>query len=122
MSIFKILVIEDNLDNLTLIEDILTSLDYEVITAQDGVSGLEKATTAEPDLILMDLSLPKMDGWDVTRKIKANEQIKHIPVIALTAHALLGDRKRALEAGCDDYVSKPIKLPQLVAKLKKYLE
>jgi two-component system cell cycle response regulator DivK len=122
MSAYKILVVEDNPDNLTLIEDILVSLDYEVITAQDGVVGLEKALTAQPDLILMDLSLPKMDGWDVTRKIKADDHIRHIPVIALTAHALLGDRKRALEAGCDDYVSKPIKLPQLVAKLKQYLK
>ena len=122
MTAYKILVVEDNPDNLTLIEDILVSLDYEVVTAQDGLSGLEKANTVQPDLILMDLSLPKMDGWDVSREIKANEQIKHIPIIALTAHALLGDRKRALDAGCDDYVSKPIRIPQLIAKLKKYLE
>ncbi len=117
----SILVIEDNQDNMMLISDILLSLNYEVIQAVDGEQGLEMAETERPDLILMDLSLPRMDGWTVTRRIKANEELKAIPIIALTAHAMIGDRERALEAGCDDYMSKPIIIRELVNKLAKYL-
>lgn len=122
MSTLRILVVEDNRDNMTLIVDVLSSLDYEVIQAMDGEEGLEKAKSEKPDLILMDLSLPKMDGWTATRTIKADETIKSIPVIALTAHAMVGDRERALEAGCDDYITKPINLPELMAKLNEYLK
>lgn len=122
MSALRILVVEDNRDNMTLIVDVLSSLDYEVIQAMDGEDGLAKAKSEKPDLILMDLSLPKMDGWTATRTIKADDEIKSIPVIALTAHAMVGDRERAIEAGCDDYITKPINLPELMAKLNEYLK
>jgi two-component system cell cycle response regulator DivK len=117
----RILVVEDNPDNMTLIVDVLTSLNYEVIQATDGQRGLEMVEAERPDLILMDLSLPKIDGWTATRKLKAEKDLKVIPIIALTAHAMVGDRERALEAGCDDYVSKPINIQELAAKLKKFL-
>jgi two-component system, cell cycle response regulator DivK len=117
----SILVIEDNQDNMMLISDILLSLNYKVLQAVDGEQGLQMAGTERPDLILMDLSLPRMDGWTVTRRIKADDDLKDIPVIALTAHAMIGDRERALEAGCDDYMSKPIIIRELINKLAKYL-
>jgi two-component system, cell cycle response regulator DivK len=120
MPATRILVVEDNRDNMTLINDVLTSLDYDVLQATDGEQGVEVANSEKPDLILMDLSLPRMDGWTATRYIKANPELKHIPVIALTAHAMVGDRERALEAGCDDYISKPINLQELATKLAKY--
>jgi two-component system, cell cycle response regulator DivK len=118
----RILVVEDNRDNMTLIVDVLSSLDYEVIQAGDGEMGVELAQSEHPDLILMDLSLPRMDGWTATRALKANPAVQNIPVIALTAHAMVGDKERALEAGCDDYLSKPIDLPELARKLMKYLD
>ncbi len=117
----KILVVEDNSDNRILITDVLTSLSYEVIVAMDGEEGVQAAIQHIPDLILMDLSLPKMDGWAATGQIKAVQNLKHIPVIALTAHAMVGDRERAIEAGCDDYISKPIDLRELANKLQHYL-
>ncbi|MCZ7544869.1 MAG: response regulator [Anaerolineae bacterium] len=118
---YRILVVEDNPDNRTLISDVLLSLGYEVVEAIDGVEGVEKATQEKPDLILMDLSLPHKDGWAATREIKANAALSAIPIIALTAHAMVGDRERALEAGCDDYVSKPIDLRDLANKLERFL-
>ncbi len=121
MSSRRILVVEDNRDNMTLIVDVLSSFDYEVIQAVDGEAGVELARSEKPDLILMDLSLPRMDGWTATRQIKADSSLKGIPVIALTAHAMVGDKERALEAGCDDYLSKPIDLPELARKLMQYL-
>lgn len=117
----RILVVEDNPDNRILITDVLTSLNYEVIVAVDGEEGISKAADEVPDLILMDLSLPHMDGWTATGHIKANPALVHIPIIALTAHAMVGDRERALKAGCDDYVSKPIDLRELAGKLAKFL-
>jgi len=117
----RILVVEDNMDNMTLITDVLVSLDYVVITATDGEAGVAKAESEIPDLVLMDLSLPKLDGWAATRIIKEKDNLNHIPIIALTAHAMVGDRERALEAGCDDYISKPINLQELAGILKKYL-
>jgi CheY-like chemotaxis protein len=117
----RILVVEDNKDNMTLIVDVLSSLDYDVLQATDGQQGLEVAQAEKPDLILMDLSLPRMDGWTATRLLKDDDATKAIPVIALTAHAMIGDRERALEAGCDDYLSKPLDLPELARKLTKYL-
>jgi two-component system, cell cycle response regulator DivK len=117
----RILVVEDNPDNRILITDVLTSLDYEVIVAVDGEEGVAKATSEKPDLILMDLSLPQMDGWTATRHIKSKPDLRHIKIIALTAHAMVGDREKALEAGCDDYVSKPIDLRELAGKLTQYL-
>jgi CheY-like chemotaxis protein len=117
----RILVVEDNLDNMTLIVDVLQTLDYEVLQASNGLRGVEIATAQKPNLVLMDLSLPLLDGWAATRQIKANPATQHIPVIALTAHAMLGDRQRALDAGCDDYVTKPINLGELATKLTQYL-
>jgi CheY-like chemotaxis protein len=122
MSAYRVLVIEDNLDNMTLIVDFLTSLDYTAIQARDGQVGLERAQSEKPDLILMDLSLPKMDGWTVAREIKSTPELKDIPIIAVTAHAMVGDRERALEAGCDDYITKPLSMPELMRKLNQYLE
>lgn len=118
----RILVVEDNPDNRILITDVLTSLNYEVLVAVDGEEGVRKAESEVPDLILMDLSLPQMDGWTATGHIKSNPELQHIPIVALTAHAMVGDRERALEAGCDDYVSKPIDLRELASKLAQYLE
>ena len=118
----RILVVEDNPDNLVLITDILTSLDYDVSVAGDGEAGIAKATTEQPDLILMDMSLPIMDGWKASQQIKSDPALKHIIIIALTAHAMVGDREKVLAAGCDDYLSKPIDLRELSAKLAFYLD
>src|SRR5215470_16522684 len=121
MSKGRILVVEDNPDNMTLITDVLSSLDYDVVQATDGEQGVKIAESEKPNLILMDLSLPRMDGWTATKVIKANPDIKHIPIIALTAHAMVGDRERALEAGCNDYISKPINLRELASKLTQLM-
>ncbi|GAB1420050.1 response regulator [Anaerolineales bacterium] len=116
-----ILVVEDNQDNMTLIVDILESLDYIVLQASDGQTGIDIARSHTPDLILMDLSLPIVDGWKATKTLKNDDMLNTIPIIALTAHAMVGDRERALEAGCDDYISKPIDLPLLVEKLNQFI-
>jgi two-component system, cell cycle response regulator DivK len=121
MSNGRILVVEDNPDNMTLISDVLQSLEYDIVQAFDGEQGVEMAASERPDLILMDLSLPLMDGWTASRTIKSDPELQHIPIIALTAHAMVGDRERALDAGCDDYVSKPIDLRELASKLSKYI-
>lgn len=118
----RILVVEDNHDNMTLIVDVLTSLEYEVVQAFDGAQGVITAQDEKPDLILMDLSLPVKDGWTASREIKDQPELAHIPIIALTAHAMVGDRERALKAGCDDYVSKPINLGELARKISRLLE
>lgn len=118
----RILVVEDNHDNMTLIVDVLDALDYEVLQATDGEQGVTMATDFIPDVILMDLSLPRMDGWTATKTIKANKSLHHIPIIALTAHAMVGDRERALAVGCDDYISKPLNLQELARKLADYTE
>jgi two-component system, cell cycle response regulator DivK len=94
---------------------------FEVVVAPDGEQGLEVARDAPPDLILMDLSLPVLDGWEATRRLKSSEATRSIPVIALSAHAMPGDREKALEAGCDDYDAKPVKLPSLLAKIRALL-
>ena len=117
----RILVVEDNRDNLTLMSDMLETLDYTVLQATDGQRGVELAASEQPDLILMDLSLPVMDGWTATRAIKSNPALAHIPIIALTAHAMVGDRERALAAGCDDYLAKPIDLSLLTVKIAKLI-
>jgi CheY-like chemotaxis protein len=124
MSGQSILLVEDNPDNMTLITDVLRSLrslNYTVIQASDGQQGVTMAVSEKPDLILMDLSLPQMDGWTATRHIKANPDLSKTPVIALTAHAMVGDRERALQAGCDDYLTKPINLRELATKLTQFL-
>ncbi|MBN1964648.1 MAG: response regulator [Anaerolineae bacterium] len=121
MSNARILIVEDNPDNRTLINDILVALEYTVIEAIDGEEGISMARREQPDLILMDLSLPTMDGWTATRQIKSNPALSHIPIIALTAHAMVGDREKALDAGCDDYIAKPIDLRELQDLLTRYL-
>jgi CheY-like chemotaxis protein len=105
--------------------DLLVQLledDYEVLTAMDGAAGIELAEQERPDLILMDLSLPVIDGWEATRRIKTNEHLSHIPIIALTAHAMVGDAEEALAAGCDDYLPKPLDEDLLFEKLDQLLE
>jgi len=118
----RILVVEDNADNRALIMDMLDTMNYEVVIATDGEEGVKKANAERPDLILMDISLPRVDGLTAARRIKATPELQHIPIIALTAHAMVGDRERALDAGCDDYVSKPIDLRELANKLTRYLQ
>jgi CheY-like chemotaxis protein len=118
----RILVVEDNPDNRVLITDVLTTLNYDVILAKDGLEGVTKARSERPDLILMDLSLPIMDGWTATRHIKAQPDLQHIKIIALTAHAMVGDREKSLAAGCDDYMSKPLDIRELTGKLALHLD
>ena len=116
----KILVVEDVDFNRDLLVQLLED-DYEVIEAVNGQEGVEHAERERPDLILMDLSLPVMDGWEATRQLKANDDFRSIPVIALTAHAMKGDEEKALAAGCDDYLVKPLDEDELIAKIQKYL-
>jgi CheY-like chemotaxis protein len=118
----KILLVEDNEMNRDMLSRRLQRREYEVVIAVDGAQGVAMAIAHKPDLILMDMSLPVIDGWEATRQIKANPQTKKIPVIALTAHAMSGDRERALEAGCDDYDTKPIELPRLLSKIEDFLK
>lgn len=118
----KILLVEDNEMNRDMLSRRLERKGFEVVIAVDGLEGVEKAETGEYNLILMDMSLPGIDGWEATRRIKANDAIKATPVIALTAHAMAGDREKALEAGCDDYDTKPIEFPRLMEKINKFLD
>lgn len=117
----KILIVEDNELNLDMLVRRLVRKGYEVVSAVDGEQGLSMATTANPDLILMDMSLPGMDGWEATRQIKADPVTQLIPVIALTAHAMVGDREKALRAGCDDYDTKPVEFQRLLEKMENLL-
>ena len=116
-----ILIVEDNEMNRDMLSRRLERKGYAVLIAVDGESGLEVARANMPDLILMDMSLPVVDGWEATRRLKADDRLKHIPVIALTAHAMANDRDKALEAGCNDYDTKPIELPRLLAKMDALL-
>lgn len=118
----KILIVEDNEMNRDMLSRRLERKGYSIAMAVDGGAGLEQATAGIPDLILMDMSLPVLDGWEATRRLKANEETKHIPVIALTAHAMTGDRDKAMQAGCDDYDTKPIDLARLLSKIEAQLE
>ena len=117
----KILIVEDVEFNRDLLVQLLEE-QYEIVTAADGLSCIELAERTLPDLILMDISLPVMDGLKATQKIKAIDALRHIPVIAVTAHAMRGDRERILESGCDDYLSKPIDEDILFAKLRQILD
>ncbi len=117
----KILLVEDNEMNRDMLSRRLARRGYEVLIAVDGQQGVDMATNLAPDLILMDMSLPVIDGWEATRRIKAADATKKIPVIALTAHAMAGDREQALAAGCDDYDTKPIELTRLLAKIDALL-
>jgi CheY-like chemotaxis protein len=116
-----ILIVEDNELNREMLSRRLTRRGYDVLLAVDGEQGLAVAQASTPDLILMDMSLPIVDGWEATRRMKTDEALKRIPVIALTAHAMANDRDKALQAGCDDYDTKPIELPRLLAKIEALL-
>lgn len=116
-----ILVIEDQEDNRRIMRDLLTSKGYEVIEALNGLDGVKTAEASRPDLILMDIQLPGMDGYEATRRIKANPEIRKIPIIVVTSYALSGDDVKAFEAGCDAYVAKPFSPRELLAKIREYL-
>lgn len=118
----KILLVEDNEMNRDMLSRRLSRKGYEIVMAVDGAQAVEMAASEKPDLILMDMSLPVIDGWEATRRIKAQQSLRDIPVIALTAHAMAGDREKALEAGCDDYDTKPIELPRLLDKIAARLQ
>jgi len=117
----KVLIVEDNEMNRDMLSRRLTRKGYEVVMAIDGEEGVAVAVSALPDIILMDMSLPRIDGWEATRRIKATEALREVPVIALTAHAMASDRDRALAAGCDDYDTKPVELPRLLEKIEVLL-
>ena len=117
----KILLVEDNEMNRDMLSRRLARKGFAVVSAIDGLQGVAMAGSEAPDLILMDMSLPGIDGWEATRRIKSAEQTRATPVIALTAHAMSGDRERALEAGCDDYDTKPIDLERLLGKIQSLL-
>jgi CheY-like chemotaxis protein len=116
-----ILIVEDNELNRDMLSRRLERKGYQILLAVNGEKGIEVAHANVPDLILMDMSLPVVDGWEATRRLKADEALKHIPVIALTAHAMANDREKALDAGCDDYDTKPIELPRLLGKIEALL-
>jgi two-component system cell cycle response regulator DivK len=118
----RILVVEDNEMNRDMLSRRLVRKKYDVLVAVDGRESVEVARSEAPDLILMDMSLPVMDGWEATRQLKANPETQAILIIALTAHAMLGDREKAMEAGCDDYDTKPIELPRLLGKIEALLD
>ncbi len=118
----KILIVEDNEMNIDMLSRRLERRGYEIVIAMDGAEGIEKAKTDMPDLILMDMNLPVLDGWEATRQLKADVAMQHIPIIALTAHAMMGDRERALEAGCDEYATKPVDVPELLEKINSVLD
>lgn len=117
----RILLVEDNEMNRDMLSRRLQRKGFEVLMAIDGEQGLSMATTTPLDLVLMDMSLPQMDGWEVTRQLKANPATQHLPIIALTAHAMAGDREKCLAAGCDDYDTKPIEFTRLLEKITTLL-
>jgi two-component system, cell cycle response regulator DivK len=117
----RILLVEDNEMNRDMLSRRLTKRGFEVDVAVDGQQALDMAVSTPPDLVLLDMDLPVIDGWQVAARLKADATTAHLPVIALTAHAMAGDRSRALEVGCDDYETKPIELPKLLAKIEQLL-
>ncbi|HYI11949.1 MAG TPA: response regulator [Thermoanaerobaculia bacterium] len=117
----RILIVEDNEMNRDMLSRRLQRNGYEVLLAVDGETGIAAARTHTPDLVLMDMSLPVIDGWEATRRMKEDDLLRGIPIIALTAHAMANDRDKALEAGCDDYDTKPIELPRLLKKIEALL-
>ncbi|MDP3552415.1 response regulator [Methylocystis sp.] len=118
----KILLVEDNEMNRDMLSRRLRRNGYEVVIAIDGQQGVEMAAAESPDLILMDMSLPVIDGWEAARQVRENEATRKIPVIALTAHAMAGDREKAIEAGCDDYDTKPVEITRLLGKITALIE
>lgn len=117
----KILYVEDNEDNVYMLKSRLERRGFSVVVAMDGEQAVEMAVTEKPALIVMDLSLPNVDGWEATRRLKSNERTQHIPVVALSAHAMVGDRETALDAGCDDYDTKPVEFQRLLDKINNLL-
>jgi two-component system cell cycle response regulator DivK len=117
----RILVIEDTEDNRKILRDLLTNAGFELIEALDGESGIRMAAQERPDLILMDIQLPIVNGYEATRRIKANPDTKHIPIVAVTSYALSGDEAKAREAGCDGYIAKPFSPRNLLAKVREFL-
>jgi two-component system cell cycle response regulator DivK len=118
----KILYVEDNEDNVYMLCQRLTRAGFEVVVAADGEEGIRMAQALSPDLILMDLSLPILDGWEAARRLKATPETESIPMIALSAHAMVGDREKALEAGCDDFDTKPVDFQRLLGKIQAFVE
>lgn len=116
-----VLLVEDNEDNLVVYRTILEHVGFKVIEARDGEEGVNRAKENLPDLILMDISIPKMDGWEATQRLKAFENTKAIPIIALTAHALEEDRQKALQAGCDGYLAKPVEPRRVVQEVERFV-
>lgn len=121
MDMAKLLLVEDNEMNRDMLSRRLIRRGFEVILAEDGEQGVAMAREALPDLILMDMSLPVLDGWEATRRLKADDATRSIPIVALTAHAMSGDRDKALAVGCEDYDTKPIELPRLLEKIDRIL-
>ena len=117
----KILYVEDNEDNIFMLKNRLTRAGFTMIIATDGAQGVAMASSERPDMILMDLSLPVIDGWEATRRVKADDATRSVPVIGLTAHAMAGDREKAIEAGCDDYDTKPVELDRLIGKIERLI-
>ena len=117
----RIVLVEDNEFNRDMLSRRLIKRGYEVLMAEDGLQGVELVRRERPDVVLMDMSLPVMDGWEATRTLKADEQTRHIPVIALTAHAMKGDEDKARAAGCDDFDTKPVDLPRILGKIEAML-
>jgi CheY-like chemotaxis protein len=117
----KILLVEDNEMNRDMLSRRLIKRNYQIVSALNGIQAIEMANEENPDLILMDLSLPILDGWEATRRIKASSKLNHIPIIALTAHVMSDDRDKALAAGCDDYATKPIDMDELIKKIEGLL-
>jgi two-component system cell cycle response regulator DivK len=118
----KILLVEDNEMNRDMLSRRLSRRGFTIVLAEDGLEAIHMARTEAPDLILLDMDLPVLDGWEAARRMKADEALRKIPIIALTAHAMSGDKERALGSGCDDYETKPIDLNRLLAKMKTLLE
>jgi two-component system, cell cycle response regulator DivK len=117
----KVLLVEDNEMNRDMLSRRLMRRGFEVIFAMDGKEGVDTARREKPDIILMDLSLPVMDGWEATRRVKSDDATRSVPVIGLTARAMVGDREKAMEAGCDDYDTKPVELDRLIGKIERLL-
>ena len=117
----RVLLVEDNEMNRDMLSRRLMRRGFEVIFAVDGQQGVDLARSERPDIILMDMSLPVLDGWEATRRVKADNATRSVPVIGLTAHAMSGDRERAIEAGCDDYDTKPVELDRLIGKIERLL-
>jgi CheY-like chemotaxis protein len=121
-NVSKILLVEDNEMNRDMLSRRLLRKGFEMLMAEDGAKGIEMTEAHLPDLVLLDMSLPIIDGWNVARQLKASQKTQHIPIIALTAHAMAGEREKTLEAGCDDYDTKPVEFTRLMAKIKALLQ